>query len=149
MDILVSLLTALLFSVSILQMVKIRMTSGPGKNLVYIPFSSACCVLSHVQLFATLQTVAHKASLSMVFSSLEYWSGLPFTSPGNLANQGIKPMSPALAGRFFTTCATLEVHNPFYPSNNWSSPKVTLAQLHEVLPYTCTNLYSVRLERKC
>ena len=105
MDILVSPLTALLFNVSILQMVKIRMTSGPGKNFVYIPFSCVC-VFSRVQLFATLWTVAHKASLSMVFSSLQYWSGLPFSSPGDLPNPGIKPMSPALVGRFFTISAT-------------------------------------------
>ena len=39
----------------------------------------------------------------MGFHRQEYWSGLPFLPQGNLANTGIKPMSPALAGRFFTT----------------------------------------------
>ena len=39
--------------------------------------------LSHVQLFATPWTVAHQASPSMEFSRQEYWSGLPFPSPGN------------------------------------------------------------------
>ena len=49
-------------------------------------------------------TVVHKASLSMGFSRQEYWSGLPFLSPGDLLpNPGIKSASPALAGRFFTT----------------------------------------------
>ena len=46
------------------------------------------------------------------FSRQEYWSGLPFPSPGDLPNPGIKPTSlasPALAGRFFTTSATWEV----------------------------------------
>ena len=38
--------------------------------------------LSHVRLFATLWTVAYKAPLSMEFSRQEYWSGLPFPSPG-------------------------------------------------------------------
>ena len=33
----------------------------------------------------------------------EYWHGLPFPSPGDIPNPRIKPMSPALAGRFFTT----------------------------------------------
>ena len=64
------------------------------------------CVLSHVQLFATPYTVAHQASLSMGFSCQEYWNGLPFPSPGDLPSPGIKltsPVSPALAGRFFTT----------------------------------------------
>ena len=36
-------------------------------------------------------------------SQAEYWSGWPFPSPGDLPNPGIKPMSPALADRFFTT----------------------------------------------
>ena len=52
--------------------------------------------LSRVQLFATLWTVAHQAPLSMGFSRQEYWSGLPFPSPGDLPNPGIEPGSPAL-----------------------------------------------------
>ena len=62
--------------------------------------------LSHVQLFSTLWTIAHQAPLSMGFSSQEYWSGLPFPSPGDLPNPGIEPASPvslALANEFFTT----------------------------------------------
>ena len=39
----------------------------------------------------------------MGFSEQEYWSELPFPSPWNLSDPGIKPMPPALAGRFFTT----------------------------------------------
>ena len=39
----------------------------------------------------------------MKFSSQEYWSGLPFPSPGDLPDPGIEPASPAFAGRFFTT----------------------------------------------
>ena len=46
---------------------------------------------SHVQLFATLWTVAHQAPLSMGFSRQAYWGGLPFPSPGYLPNLGIKP----------------------------------------------------------
>ena len=63
-------------------------------------------MLSRVQLFATSWTVTSQAPLSMEFSRQEYWSGLPFPSPGNLPDPGIKPMSlvsPALAGRFFTS----------------------------------------------
>ena len=44
-----------------------------------------------------------QASPSMGFSGQEYWSGLPFSSPEDLPDPGIKPTSPALAGRFFTT----------------------------------------------
>ena len=53
-------------------------------------------------------TVTHQAPLSTEFSREEYWSGLPFPSPGDLPDPGIKPMSlksPAVAGGFFTTVA--------------------------------------------
>ena len=50
---------------------------------------------SHIQLFVTPWTVAHKSPLSMGFSRQEYWSGLPFPTPGDLPNSGIKPRSPA------------------------------------------------------
>ena len=53
-------------------------------------------LLSHVQLFVTPWTVALQASLSMGFSKQEYWSGLPFPSPGDLSDPRIKPASPAL-----------------------------------------------------
>ena len=52
--------------------------------------------LSHVQLFVTPWTVAYQAPLSMGFSIQEYWSGLPFPSPGDLPDPGIEPGSPAL-----------------------------------------------------
>ena len=65
--------------------------------------------LSRVQLFATPWTAAHQAPLSMGFSRQEYWSGLPFPSPGDLLDPGIEPMSPALqahTGRHFNLWAT-------------------------------------------
>ena len=52
--------------------------------------------LSHAQLFVTPWTVAYQALLSMGFSRQEYWSGLPFPSPGDLPNSGTEPESPAL-----------------------------------------------------
>ena len=63
----------------------------------------SCCDLVMPDSFATLWTVAHKAPLSMGFPRQEYRNGLPFPSPGDLPYPGIKPMSPALAGAFFTT----------------------------------------------
>ena len=60
-------------------------------------------LLSLVQLFETPWTVAHQVPLPMEFSRQEYWSGLPFPTPGDPPDPGIKPTSPALAGRFFTT----------------------------------------------
>ena len=53
-------------------------------------------LLSRVQLFATLWTVAHQALSSMGFSRQEYWSGLPFPSPEGLPDPGIEPGSPTL-----------------------------------------------------
>ena len=51
---------------------------------------------SHVQLWATLWTIARQPPLSMGFSSQEYWSGLPWPSPGDLPDSGVKSRSPAL-----------------------------------------------------
>ena len=62
--------------------------------------------LSRARLFATSWTIAHSASLSMGFPRQEYCSGLPFSTPGDLPNPGIEPMSlasPVWAGEFFTT----------------------------------------------
>ena len=68
-------------------------------------------MLSRVWLSATPWTVACQASLSMGFSRQEYRSGLPFPSPGDLPDPGIKPaslVSLIFAGRFFTTSTTWE-----------------------------------------
>ena len=54
------------------------------------------CALSCVQLFAAPWIVACQAPLSTGFSRQEYWSRVPFPSPRNLSNPGIKPGSPAL-----------------------------------------------------
>ena len=70
------------------------------------------CVLScfcPVQLFVSLWTITHQASLTMGFSRREYWYGLPHPPPGDLPNPGFKLrslMSPALAGEFFTSGTT-------------------------------------------
>ena len=52
-------------------------------------------------IFATPWTVVHQAPLSMEFSRQEFWSGLPFPSPGDCPNPGIKPKSPALQAESF------------------------------------------------
>ena len=53
-------------------------------------------LLNRVRLFATPWTVTRQALLSMGFSRQEYWSGLPFPSPEDLLDPGIKPGSPTL-----------------------------------------------------
>ena len=69
---------------------------GTQVSLVWVHAQS----LSHVD---SLGIHGCQAPLSMGFSKQEYWGGLPFSPPGDLPNPGIKPRSPALAGRFFAT----------------------------------------------
>ena len=79
-------------------------SSAPGSNIrthiafldVMSPWKWKCSLLSPVRLFATPQTVAHQAPLSMAFPRQEYWNGLPFPSPEDLPNPWIKPGSPTL-----------------------------------------------------
>ena len=70
------------------------------KLKVEIPCVLSCSVTSNS---ATPWTVARQAPLSMRLSWQEYWSGLPFPPPGDLSDPWTEPMSPALAGGFFTT----------------------------------------------
>ena len=64
---------------------------------------------SHVQLVVASWTVAHQGPLSLEVSRQEYWSRLPFPTPGDLPDPGIEPESLASpAGRFFTADATWE-----------------------------------------
>ena len=53
-------------------------------------------LFSPVRLLATRWTITYQAPSSMEFSRQEYWSGLPFPSPGDLPDPGIEPRSPAL-----------------------------------------------------
>ena len=86
-------------------------------------------LLGRVQLFATPWTVTHQAPLSKGFSEQEYWSGLPFPSPGNLPDLGNEPESPALpalVGRFFTSEPPGKPHQHWLPSpinRNWLKAK--------------------------
>ena len=60
-------------------------------------------LVSHVGIFATLWTEAFQAPLSMGFPRQEYWSGLPFPSPGDLPDPGIESGSPALEADALTS----------------------------------------------
>ena len=73
---------------------------------VYVYVCACVCVCSVVSDSVTLWTVAHQAPLSVEFSRQEYWSQLPFPTPGDLPDPEIEPKSPAspaLASEFFTT----------------------------------------------
>ena len=68
-----------------------------------------CCLVAKLHpTLASPRTVAYQAPLSMGFPRQEYWSGLPFPSPGNLPDPGIRPVFPALVGRFVATSITCE-----------------------------------------
>ena len=79
-------------------------------------------VLSSVQLFATPWTEARQAPLSMEFSSQEYWSEMPFSTPWDLPDSGIKPIPDsgikletlALTGRFITTAPPAKCNSVFF-----------------------------------
>ena len=98
-----------------------------------MPFPTSMCVrvvtqwcqlLSGVQFFVTAWTIARQAPLSMEFSRLEYWNGLPFPTPGDLPDPRIEPGSPAVQA------VSLPFEPPGKPINldrlnssaNWSFP---------------------------
>ena len=73
-------------------------------NVDFLP--SSVCTFSVTLSIVTPRTVALQAPLSIRLPRQEYWSGLQFPSPGDLADPGIEPtflVSPTLTGRFFTT----------------------------------------------
>ena len=84
---------------------RVRMVKIPSHwwTLGNLCICVCACSFSCVRFFVTLWTVASQGPLSMGFSRQEYWSGLPFPSPGDLPDPGIKPASSALASGFFTT----------------------------------------------
>ena len=65
----------------------------------HLVMKSVTVLLSRVQLLATPRTVARQAPLSKEFSRQEYWRGLPFPSPRDLPEPGIKPRSPEMHHR--------------------------------------------------
>ena len=80
----------------------------------------ACSVAHHMQLFAMLWTAARQAPLATGLSRQEYWSELPFPSPGNHPDPGIEPASPASALQFFNHWATWEAQHWPVNSAKWT-----------------------------
>ena len=84
-------------------------------SYIYPPICIYVCML--IQLCPTLatpRTIAHQASLSMGFSKQEYRSGLPFPTPGDLPDPGIKSVSLASSARYFTTESPGKPQSIFY-----------------------------------
>ena len=76
--------------------------------------------------FVTPWTVACQALLSMGFPRQEYWSGLPFASPGDLSDPGIEPTSPALASGFL----------PLSHQGNQGSPMLLCTKCQYIVFYS-------------
>ena len=111
---------------------------------------------SHAQLFATAWTIAHQAPPSMGFYRHEYWSGLPCPPPGDLPDPGIKPaspVSPALAGGFFTTelpgkhfCYILtyfiyKIHATLCPPFLYKTREIIIITIISLLSYVWSNSF--------
>ena len=88
------------FTYCVLQMKKLEQRLNELIDVIQL-LNARVLLLSHVWLFVTPGTVACQTPLSILYSRQEYWSGLPFPSPGDLPNSGIEPAAPELAGGFF------------------------------------------------
>ena len=86
------------------------------------------------QLLATPWTVAYQAPLSMGFFRQKYWNRLPFPSPGNLSNPGIKPMSLASPAPLADSLPTEPPGKPHIHTNNG----LLLCHKNETLPFVTT-----------
>ena len=93
--------------------------------------SPACSVDQLCLILATPWTVAHQAPLSMGFFRQEYWSGLPFPSPGDLPDPGIEPISPALQAD------SLLIEPPGNPGTLLRTSKSFLLCIFFSLEWTC------------
>ena len=103
-------------------------------------------LLIHVWLFVTLWTITHQAPLSTGILRQEYWSGLPFPSPGESSWPRDEHVSPVLAGRLFTTApiwtsphGCLLVQFQFFVCSanvNWLSPLYNDLSMLDVMGFT-------------
>ena len=80
-----------------------KMAIGTYISIITLNVKVKVKSLSRVQLFATLWTIVYQASPSMGFSRQEYWSGLPFPSPGDLPDPRVEPRSPTLEAGALTS----------------------------------------------
>ena len=103
------------------------------------PHASECLSLC-VQLFVTPWTVAHQAPLSMEFSRQQYWSGLPWPSPGD------RTWVSCIVGRFFTVWTTREAHGkPVSSSTTWARPSFPPQTMLKAL--LAQSLHSKKLDK--
>ena len=100
---------------------------------------------SHVHLFVIPWTVAGQPLLSMRFFRQEYWSELPFATPGDLPNPGIKPTSPALQVNSLLLSHLGTTHLQYFTVG---VPDIILPKTHKFNLCPCRNLYD-QISHKC
>ena len=102
-----------------------NITLSPMKDAKGLRYDSCsqsevrCWSFSRVRLFATPWTVAFKAPLSMGFSRQEYWSGLPFPSPGDLPKPETEPGSPTLQADSLLSDPSEKPMYPYLSTSNF------------------------------
>ena len=110
-----------------------QLSSAEASSIMKVKVKS----LSLVQLFATPWTVAHQAPPSMEFSRQEYWTGLPFPSPGDLPDSGIEPRSPALQAD------ALLSEPPPYNSFSTFQPWWTFKKANQIMLPSCSIIHAL------
>ena len=117
------------------------LTTGPiGKSLIPYQVSVAKSCLT----LLTPWTVAHQPPLSVEFSRQEHWSGLPFSTPGNLPNPVIKPRSPALQA---DSLPSEPPGKPLIPYFLYlSSPSGNILQNHNTISQQDAGIKTVKIQ---
>ena len=108
---------------------------------------------SHIWVFAIPWTVACQAPLSMGFSRQKYWSGLPCPPPSHFPDPGIEPeslVSPALAGKFFTTSTIWEDHDASFKCKHKNIQLICrITEIAQFITHTCIEIPFLLGQRKC
>ena len=85
-----------------------------------LQFGGSAQSLSHARLFVTALTVAHQAPLSMEFSRQECWNRLPFPTPGDLPDLGIRP-----SDQTYISCSSCFARQIIYHCATWEAQVIT------------------------
>ena len=125
-------------------------THGPG---IQKTMCCVCLVTQSCPTFATPQIVACQVPLSMGFSRQEYWSGLPFPSPGDLPDLGIEPRSPALQADFFPTelqgkLTIATINRTSFPLQDYKyNIEILILVMSQLTIMACLKIQNTRLVR--
>ena len=135
-----AVLIKLVYSLKLPKSLNLLLSGKSYLNVTSVCVCVCACAVNHVQLFATLWTIAHQALLSMEFSRQEFLSGLSFPTPRDLPNRGIEPASLvflALVDRCFYHWVLPKVY-PDITSFTWITelPNDDM-DVNFIVPYLC------------